>query len=129
MAKKYDYKIFPETTRARVLLGLAFIGGLFVVAGYLVLFFIPSPLGFGDWLDEIEVTYVNHTDETIAIYVDNDLDVTVRPGEEVTVDYRKIQWWWDADVEVRDLEGRLISAFQYDNDDLERVDYRIVIDD
>lgn len=126
MAKKYQYKIFPETTKARVLLGLAFAGGLIVMAAYFAVVFVWP---YAEWWDEIEVTYVNRTDETIAIYVDNDLDVTVRPGEEVRVDYREIQWWWDADVEVRDLQGRLIGAFQYDNDDLEDLDHRIVIED
>jgi hypothetical protein len=129
MTKKYDYKVFPETTRARVGLGLAFAGGLFLAVGYLVLFLIPSPLGFANWLDEIDVTYVNRTDETVAVYVNNDLDVTVPPGEEVTVEYRKIEWWWNADFEVRDLQGRLISANRYDDDDLKRLDYRVVIDD
>ena len=129
MAKKYDYKIFPETTKARVLLGVAFAGGLLVAALYLVIFFLPGPLGFRDWYDEIEVTYVNETDTTIAVYVNDDLDVTVSPGEELTVGYRKIEWWWSADVEFRDLWGNLISAAKYDEGDLERLDYRIVVDD
>jgi hypothetical protein len=110
-------------------LGLAFAGGFFIAVGYLVLFFIPSPLGFANWLDEIEVTYVNRTDQTVAVHVNNDLDVTVPPDEEVTVEYRKIEWWWSADLEIRDLQGRLISASRYDDDDLKRLDYRIVIDD
>ena len=126
MTRKYDYKVFPETTKARVLLALAFAGGLLVMAGYFALFILRP---YGAWWDEIEVTYVNNTDTTIAVYLDEDLDFTVPPGEEVTVDYRKVEWWWDSDLEFRDLQGRLIAAMRYDKGDLKRLDYRIVIDD
>jgi hypothetical protein len=126
MTRKYDYKVFPETTKARVLLALAFAGGLLVMAGYFALFILRP---YGAWWDEIEVTYVNETNETIAIYVNDDLDVTVPAGEQTTVGYRKLEWWWNAELEVRDLQGNLISADRYDKDDLKRLDYRIVIDD
>lgn len=130
MTRKYDYNIFPETTRARVGLALAFAGGLIVMAGYFALIFAVFSLWpLSDWWDEVEVTYVNRTDTAVAIYVDNDLDVTVPAGEEVAVDYRRLEWWWYVEIEARDFQGRLITAMRYDKDDLERLDYRIVIED
>jgi hypothetical protein len=132
MSKRYDYKIFPTTVKARLLLGLAFLVGLAVMAGYFVLFF-AGPFGFGffsfGWFDEIDVTYVNRTDTTIVIYLDEDLEVTILPRGEATVGYRKIEWWWNRDVEARTLSGQLVSATSLDRDDLERLDYRIIIDD
>lgn len=130
MTKRYQYKIFPETTKARLLVAGAFVAGLLLIAGYAVFwlsFYGGGPFGWLEFWDKIEVTYVNETDQTVAVYIDNDVVATVPPGESVTHSYRKVEWWWHRKVVVRDLNGRLIYATELDKGDLEDIDYRIVI--
>jgi len=133
MAKqRYDYKIFPETTGMRVLLGLGFLAGGILFAGYVaftISFYVGSPFGWWDFLDKVEVTYANETDQTVAVYLDNDLVATVPPGDSATHSYRKIEWWFNRSVSVWDIPGRLVYATELDKDDLEEMDYRIVIRD
>lgn len=128
MTKKYDYKVLPETTKARILLALAFLGGLVVIGAYLT-FIIISSWGFWsfDWLDEIEVTYVNTSDDTVAVYLDGQLELTVPAGEQVTAGYRGFEWWSNVTIEIRDLDDNLLLAVSYDKDDLKRIGYVIVI--
>ena len=123
MSKKYDYKIFPQTAKARLLLLAAFIGGLLAVGGYVAFVFLSN-----SWFDDIEVTYANQTDTTVAVYLANDLELTLRAGEERTISYYKLEWWFSRNVEARTLDGRLVFATKLDRDDLKRQHYRVVID-
>lgn len=127
MTRKYDYKIFPETAKARVGLVLAFLGGILVMFTYFVLFI--TGVAWTTVSDTVEVTYVNRTDSTVEVYLNHHPHTSVPPGEEVTIKYYTIFWEWIPDFEVRDPQGRVITAAWYDEEDLERLDYRIVIDD
>jgi hypothetical protein len=124
MTKRYKYKIFPTSTRGRVLLALAFgLGGLMMI-GYIVFFVF---LQFGNFFDEQEVTYVNQTDETVTIYIDDVTELTVGPGESVTEEYFRLEWWFGRTVSARDPAGNVVWAEKLDEDDLEDTDWRIVV--
>ncbi len=123
--KRYNYKIFPQTTGARVLLAIGFVAGPVLLAGYFAFILFVQ---FGDWWDDFEITYVNETETTIAIYVDNDLKMTLGPEVEGSMSDRKFLWKLaKRDIEVRTLTGLLLYAISVDEGDLKEMDYRIVI--
>ena len=126
MAKKRrNYDIFPTTWKSRALLALAFVAGLALLGGYFAFFLLAQ---FGDWWDDFEITYVNETETTIAIYVDNDLKMTLGPEEEGSTGDKKFLWKFaKRDIEVRTLSGRLVYAISVDEGDLKEMDYKIVI--
>lgn len=125
MTKRYDYDILPTTWKARALLALAFVAGLALLGGYFAFVLLVQ---FGDWWDDFEITYVNETETTIAIYVDNDLKMTLGSEEEGSMSDKKFLWKLARrDIEVRTLTGVLVYAISVDEGDLKEMDYKIVI--
>jgi hypothetical protein len=125
MTRRYNYKIFPTTGKARVLLALAFALGALIIAGYIAFYVF---IAFGDFLDQEDVTYVNRTDGTIVIYIDDATELSVPAESSVSESYYKIEWWFDRTVSAEDSEGQIIWAERLDKDDLEDRDWRIVIE-
>lgn len=128
MAERSIYKT-PGEVKALILL-VAF-AGIALQIVQLVFFFgaiswgsFPRPWEF---TDKIEVTYVNERDNAITIYHEGRLEATVPAHSSVTQRDYKIEWWFGQRVEAR-LFGVTVFAANYDKDDLERLDYRIVID-
>lgn len=131
MAKKrYDYKVFPQTTKARILVAVAFVAGLALTAGYFVYAFAwwaPGPFAWFDAWDKIEVTYVNETEDAVVVYLDDDVVATVQSGGSVTHTYRKVQWWFNRRVVARSQSGLILFATEADSGDLKEMDYKIEI--
>jgi hypothetical protein len=125
MTKRYNYKVFPTTWKAWILLGGAFALGGLMLAGYFAFFVFFS---LSDWLDEVDVTYVNQTDQQITVYIDDVVEVTVPANGSVTESYYRLEWWFDRTVTARDPSGRVIVALRIDDDDLEDTDWRISFD-
>jgi predicted Zn-dependent protease len=126
MAKKrYNYDVFPTTWKSRALVALALVAGLALLGGYFAFALFAQ---FGDWWDDLEITFVNETETTIAIYVDHDLKMTLGPEKEGSLSDKKFLWKFvKRDIEVRTLSGRLVYATSVDDGDLKETDYRIVI--
>jgi len=131
MPKKYDYKVFPQTWKGWVLIIGAMVLGLGLILGYYAWLFLAGPGFISPWgfTDKIEVTYVNETDGRVLVYKDERLSYTLEPGELRTDKDYKLEWWFDANIAVYDDAGRLLFADELDDDDLEDMGYRIVIDD
>ena len=129
MKNGYDYDIFPKTFQARLALAFALAAGGLVMAFYVAFWIFSSTgvLGFG-WLDEMEVTYVNETDSPIYVYLEERVHVAVPANSEVTVDYRKIEWWFNRDVLITTEEGQVLFAQPLDHDDLEEMDFRLTVE-
>jgi hypothetical protein len=128
MAKRYDYRILPQTWKARLLLFGAFVAGLCLMVGYFAIFFLS---GFGslNLFDKIDITYENRTQATVVVYINGKLELTVPAGKSVVQSDPKIVWWADRTVEAKNQSGRIVFAVTLDKDDLEKAGYRIIIDD
>jgi hypothetical protein len=124
MTKRYNYKILPTTGKARVLLALGFALGGVIFFGYIAFFIFVST---SDLFDEREVTYVNGTDETLTVYIDDVSQFTIDPGETVVKDHFRIEWWFERDVSATDEAGRVVWERSLKDDDLQDLDWRIVI--
>jgi len=128
----YEQPSYKTPRRTKLLiLGAAFAGLVLQVAQF-VFFVVVTPWGDFpgpfDWWDKIEVTYENPRDETVYVYLDDQLEATIPPNSTVTQSDLKFLWWFGRRVEVRHF-GVPFFAAKYDDDDLRRMGYRIVIPD
>jgi hypothetical protein len=131
MAKRYDYRILPQTWKARVLLFGAFVAGLCLMVGYFALFFVGAfgPFNALGIFGKIDITYENRTQVTVVVYVNDRVELTVPAGKSVVQSDLKLLWWSQRKVVAKDQSGRIIFAVTLDKDDLEKAGYRIIIDD
>lgn len=131
MGKRYDYRILPQTWKARVLLFGAFVAGLCLMVGYFALFFVGAfgPFNALDVLGKIDITYENRTQVTALVFIGGKLELTVPPEKSVVQSDRKLLWWAARTIQARDQSGRVLFAVTMDKDDLEKAGYRIIIDD
>ena len=120
------YDIFPRTFKARLLLALAFLGGLTIV-GFSVAYdalTLDFKL-FGD----VEVTVENRTERQLTIYVQGRSEAIVPVGETVGITTLKIQWrFGGAIVQAVDSDGIIVFRDDLDLDDLRDIDHHIVIE-
>jgi len=119
------YDIFPRTLGARALLALAFVAGLGLTAVPVVLFTIAA---FSGLLNETSVVVVNATGSRVTFYVGDIEQATLEPNETYVHKDIRLAWRWDRLV-YAESGGWPIFADQLDEDDLERLDYRIIIQD
>ncbi len=120
MKKKRDYDIFPRTWKSRVLLAAAFIGGLAIIPGSLVL------MGLGH--EGIDLTIENHTSDEVTVLVDRRAWGSVAAeGSETFVTYES-NWRDPRLIEVVDQSGKELYSASLSRDDLDRMDHRIVIE-
>jgi predicted Zn-dependent protease len=132
MGAKRGYDIFPRTPLARAGLALAFFGGLVATVGYFVIFFgvgFGGPLAPWDVFEKREITFENRTAYYVRVYVDGEFEVALEPNETETIRDLKFLWWTARPVEAVDASGRVLYSANLDDDDLEDLDYRIVIED
>ena len=121
------YDIFPRTFKARLLLALAFLAGLAITGSYLAVSLVTCD--FFDFLDEVEVTVENRTDRLLTIYVAGQSEAVVTPGDTTAFTTQKISWkFGGAKVQAVDSNGVVVFEDDLDLGDLERMDYRIVIE-
>lgn len=121
------YDIFPRTFKARLLLALAFLAGLAIIGSYLAVSLVT--FDFFDFLDEVEVTVENRTDRLLTIYVAGQSEAVVTPGDTTAFTTQKISWkFGGAKVQAVDSNGVVVFEDDLDLGDLERMDYRIVIE-
>ncbi len=69
----------------------------------------------------------NRTSEYVTLYVDGRQEVVLEPNETEAIKDFKFAWWIDRTVEAKTPAGRVIYSAHLDDDDLEDMDYRIVI--
>jgi predicted Zn-dependent protease len=124
------YDIFPRTLVPRVLLGLAFVGGLAIAVSYLVLYFVTfdffNPL---DLFGNVEVTIENRTDRQLTIYVNGQSEAVVPAGQTTTITTPKIEWRFNkAKLQAIDFNGVIVFEDDFDTGDLKQVDYHIIIE-
>jgi predicted Zn-dependent protease len=121
------YDIFPRTFKARLLLASAFLAGLAIIGSYLAVSLVT--FDFFDFLDEVEVTVENRTDRLLTIYVAGQSEAVVTPGDTTAFTTQKISWkFGGAKVQAVDSNGVVVFEDDLDLGDLERMDYRIVIE-
>ncbi len=118
------YDIFPRTFLARLLLALAFLGGLGIVVGGIAFFIIVS----SDVLTRIEITFENRTSTELTIYVDEEAEAVIAPRETEIISDLKLLWRVDRLVEAVNPSGAVLFAADLNKDDLEQMEYRIVIE-
>ena len=125
-----DYDIFPRTWKVRLLLALAFLVGLAIMASYLVFFALTLDIsGDLDFFGDVEVTVENRTDRLLTIYVAGQSEAVVTPGDTTAFTTQKISWkFGGAKVQAVDSNGVVVFEDDLDLGDLERMDYRIVIE-
>lgn len=127
MGARRSYDILPRTFKARLLLALAFLGGLTIIAGYLVLFVLS--FNYFDIFDEVEVTVENRTERQLTIYVEGQSEAVVPPGQTTSITTLKIQWRFGGTlVQAVDSDGIIVFQDELDLSDLEDIDYHIVIE-
>ena len=124
------YDIFPRTWKSRVLLATGLLSGLAIAASYVVFYFVApdffSPL---DLFDDVEVTIENRTDRQLTIYVNGQSEAVVPAGQTTTMTTAKIEWRFSkAKLQAIDFNGVIVFEDDFDTGDLERLDYRIVIE-
>ena len=125
-----QYDIFPQTFKARLLLTVAFLGGLTIVGSYFVL----SALAIGifgdlDLFGNVEVTVENRAEQQLTIYVDGQSEAVVPAGQTVGFTTLKLQWrFGGALFQAVDNDGFIVFQGDFDLDDLEDIDYHIVIE-
>jgi predicted Zn-dependent protease len=118
------YDIFPRTPLARAGVALAFLGGIVMIGGYIVV-----SLGAFDFFDETKVTVENRTDRMLTIYVSGQSEAVVPAGDTTTFSTPEIVWKFDeAKVQAVDFNGILVFEEEIDLGELDRRDYRIVIE-
>ena len=125
-----EYDIFPRTCKSRALLATVFLGGLAIAASHVVFSFFAfdffSPL---DLFDEVEVTIENRTDRQLTMYVNGQSEAVVPAGQTTTITTPKIEWRFSkAKLQAIDFNGVIVFEDDFDTGDLERLDYRIVIE-
>ena len=125
-----DYDIFPRTWKVRLLLALAFLVGLAITASYLVFFALTLDIsGDLDLFGDVEVTVENRTARPLTIYVAGLSEAVVTPGDTTAFTTQKISWkFGGAKVQAVDSNGVVVFEDDLDLGDLERMDYRIVIE-
>lgn len=133
MGATRSYDIFPRTWKMRVLLGLGFAGGLVAMVAYFAVTFASAftgPFDLAPWnfWDKTEITIENRTDQVVRVYVDDELEATLQPGQTDTIKDFRFLWWTDRVVEAW-ANGRLAYSANLDYDELEEMNFRIVIDD
>jgi hypothetical protein len=108
------------------------VAGLAIAVGYFAFLFVPVlgwPSAPWSFLDKREITLENRTPYYVTIYVDGQVEAVLEPNETETIKDFKFLWVTDRPVEAVDREGRVLYSANLDDDDLERMDYRIVLEE
>ena len=121
MAGGRGYDIFPRTGKARALLALAFLAGITMVPGTLLLMGLAHR--------GLDVTFENRTGVDVTVLVDRQEWGTV--GAEESETFTDYDAFWDESrlIEVVDQSGRKLFSMMVTRGDLEVIDYRIVIEE
>lgn len=125
------YDIFPRTFKARALLALAFALGLGLAGAYLTVWIAVvtgSDLPGLDLFDRMDVTIENRTREPVTVYTNGFERATVEPYEAVTITEFNLSWKWGGDLRI-ETDNEVLFEENLDLDDLEEMDFRIVIED
>lgn len=124
-ANQCGYTIFPTTWKARLLLAIAFLGGLAIIGSFVAAFALVRVTSL---TPEIYVTYENRTDGSVTIEVDGRREAIVPPHQSVTFKELELGWLFGRRVKaIEDATRREIFSQELDRDDLKRLGYRIVI--
>ncbi len=122
MPKGRSYDIFPRTFKARLLLAAGFAGYAAIVLGSLA--------GLASLHHEqegrIDFTVANETGGELVVLVDREVWGTV--GEDGWR-FSTYEWYGRRLVQVGDGTGRILFMERLSLDDLERMDYRITIEE
>jgi hypothetical protein len=121
MKRGRSYTIFPTTWKSRLLLAVAFIVGLAIIPWGLFVWSLGHP--------EIDITYENHTSGDITILVDGWVEGRIGPRNSETFTDRRAHWDDVRLIEFVDETGRLLFTATLDIDDLERMGYRVMIEE
>jgi hypothetical protein len=117
------YDIFPRTFVARGLLALAFVVGLPLYVAPPVLFVIALSSGL---FAQADVTVENRSAERVTVYLNGFERGTLEPYEAAVMTDVKLSWYWGRDVRIEN-ESEVLFEESLDLDDLDRLDYQIVV--
>lgn len=120
MPQSKGYDVLPRTWKSRLLLLGAFGGGIVVIFGALAMMAAA---------DSVRVTYDNRTDYELTIMVNQRFAVIVPPNQKTDVSSFRPTWRKTVKLTALTPSGVVVLRHEYSPDELERLDYRIVIDD
>ncbi len=130
MPKGRSYDIFPRTFKARLLLAAVLLGGYpaILVGTAAILVGTALTLGPIDSVREgrIDFTVANETGGELVVLLDREVWGTV--GEDGWR-FSTYEWYGRRLVQVGDGTGRILFMERLSLDDLERMDYRITIEE
>ena len=82
----------------------------------------------GSCADQPLISFANHRDEHVAVHIDGDRVLILRPHTTEGLPYQVAAWTWQRHIEVRDEVDRPILSFRASAGDLAvqywRVDIR-----
>jgi hypothetical protein len=119
MPQSKGYSVLPRTWKSRALLLAAFVGGIVVIFGALAMMAAT---------DSIRVTYDNRTDQELTIMVNRKFEVIVPPNRTTDVSAYPRTWRKTVSLVALTSRGVVVWRHEYSPDDLNRLDYTIVID-
>lgn len=99
-----------------------------VVRGVLTLLVVIGALaGTAACVDRPLITFANHRDTKVAIHIDGDRVLILRPHTTEGLPYQVAAWTWPRRIEARDDRNRTIFSFTASAGDLALRHWRVDI--
>jgi hypothetical protein len=123
MSRGLERPILPRTWKSRTLLAIAFVTGMGLLAGGIAFTILNN-----DLVNRIEVKIENRTSGDVTIFVDGEAEAVVAPSETETISELEMFWKLNRFVQAVSSDGSVLFYASLSKGDLQRMDYRIVIE-
>lgn len=86
-----------------------------------------APFYASGCVDRPLIVFENHRDDKVAVHIDGDRVLILRPHTTEGLPYSVASWTWPRRIEVRDMENQTILSFSASAGDLALQNWRLDI--
>jgi hypothetical protein len=123
MSRGGERPILPRTWKRRTLLVIALGTAMGLLAAGITYTILNN-----DLVNRVEVTFENRTSGDVTILVDGEAEAVVAPSETETISELEMYWKLNRFVQAVDSDGAVLFYASLSEGDLQRMDYRVVIE-
>jgi hypothetical protein len=123
MSRGRERPILPRTWKRRTLLVIALATAMGLLAAGITYTILNN-----DLVSRVEVAFENRTSGDVTILVDGEAEAVVAPSEMETISELELFWKLNRLVQAVDSDGAVLYYASLSERDLQRMDYRVVIE-